>query len=65
MQTYETLFVIHPELDGSAIDSTIEAIQDVITSGGGKILKVDKWGLRQLALYDPEQTRGLLCPHVF
>ena len=58
MQTYETLFVIHPELDGSAIDSTIEAIQDVITSGGGKILKVDKWGLRQLAYMIQNKQEG-------
>lgn len=58
MQTYETLFIIHPDLDESAIDSTIEAIQDVITSGGGNILKVDKWGLRQLAYMIQNKQEG-------
>ena len=58
MQTYETLFIVHPDLEESAIDSTIEAIQDVITSGGGNILKVDKWGRRQLAYTIQKKQEG-------
>ncbi|PIE34502.1 30S ribosomal protein S6 [candidate division KSB3 bacterium] len=58
VQTYESLFIVHPDLDGSAVDSTIEAIQDVITSGGGNILKIDKWGLRQLAYMIQKKQEG-------
>lgn len=56
MNSYETLFIINTELEESEITKTIELIQDVITSGGGTILKLDKWGRRQLA-YEIQKKR--------
>lgn len=56
MNTYETLFIVDPEIGDGEIDKTIEIVQDVITSGGGTILKVDKWGRRQLA-YEIQKKR--------
>lgn len=56
MNTYETLFIINPEIGDGEITKTIDIIQDVITSGGGTILKVDKWGKRQLA-YEIQKKR--------
>jgi len=58
VQTYETLFIVHPDLEESAVDKAIEVIQDVITSGGGNILKVDKWGRRQLAYMIQKKQEG-------
>ncbi len=58
MHTYETLFIIHPDLDESDINKAIEAVQDVITAEGGKILKVDVWGRRQLAYVIQKKTDG-------
>jgi small subunit ribosomal protein S6 len=49
VRTYETLFIVNPDLDESEIAKTIDMVQDIITGGGGNILKVDKWGRRQLA----------------
>ncbi len=56
MNTYETLFIINPEIGDGEITKTIDIIQDVITSGGGTILKIDKWGKRQLA-YEIQKKR--------
>jgi small subunit ribosomal protein S6 len=56
VNTYETLFIVDPEIGDGEIDKTIEIVQDVITSGGGTILKVDKWGRRQLA-YEIQKKR--------
>jgi len=56
VNTYETLFIINPEIGDGEITKTIDIIQDVITSGGGTILKVDKWGKRQLA-YEIQKKR--------
>ena len=56
MNTYETLFIVDPEIGDGEIDKTIEIVQDVITSGGGTILKIDKWGRRQLA-YEIQKKR--------
>ncbi len=58
MRTYETLFIVHPDLDESGITQTIETFQDIITTGGGKMLKVDKWGRRQLAYMIRKKLEG-------
>jgi small subunit ribosomal protein S6 len=56
VNTYETLFIVNPEIGDGEITKSIEIIQDVITSGGGTILKIDKWGRRQLA-YEIQKKR--------
>jgi small subunit ribosomal protein S6 len=58
VNTYETLFIIHPELEESEIEKSIEMVQDVISTGGGKILKVDKWGKQQLAYMIQKKREG-------
>ena len=56
MNTYETLFIISSELEEGEITKSINIVQDAITDGGGKILKVDKWGRRQMA-YEIQKKR--------
>ncbi len=58
MKTYETLFIIHPELEDSEVVKTIDSIQEIITTGGGTILKVDKWGMRQLSYMIQNKREG-------
>ena len=59
MKTYETLFIVHPDGDENEINKTIETIQNLITTGGGKILKVEKWGKRQLAYMIQKKREGV------
>jgi small subunit ribosomal protein S6 len=47
--TYETIFIVNPELDESEIKTVIEGVKTAIESGGGKILKLDPWGKKKLA----------------
>jgi small subunit ribosomal protein S6 len=56
VNTYETLFIVNPELEEGEIEKTIDFVQEVITAGGGTILKIDKWGRRQLA-YEIQKKR--------
>ncbi len=58
MKTYETLLVIHPDLDESEQNKTVDTIQELITVNGGKIIKVDKWGKRQLAYMIKKKRDG-------
>jgi small subunit ribosomal protein S6 len=58
VQAYETLFIINPDLEEDGITRTIEIVQDVITAGGGTVLKVDKWGRRQLAYQVQKKREG-------
>ncbi len=49
MKTYEMLYI----LDATLADEAKEAFQtkftDVITSNGGNVVSVDKWGVKKLA----------------
>ena len=58
MNTYETLFIIQPDLEESEINKTIDIVQELITSGGGNILKLEKWGKRQLAYMIQKKREG-------
>ena len=58
MNTYETLFVISLELEEGDINKTIDIVQDVITEGGGNVLKIDKWGRRQMAYEIRKKREG-------
>jgi small subunit ribosomal protein S6 len=56
VNTYETLVIVNPEIGDGEIAKTIDIVQDVIVSGGGTILKIEKWGKRQLA-YEIQRKR--------
>ncbi|MGB9605115.1 MAG: 30S ribosomal protein S6 [Bryobacteraceae bacterium] len=49
MRTYEQLFIVRPDATQEEIDAYLEQITGVITSAGGKVEKLDKWGIRKLA----------------
>ena len=58
MKTYEMIYI----LDTAAADDAKEAIgkkfEDVITSAGGSIVSVDKWGVKKLAYPINYKTDG-------
>jgi small subunit ribosomal protein S6 len=49
MRIYEVIFILKPELPEEEIEQVIEHVKTTITTGGGTIDKVDKWGKRRLA----------------
>jgi small subunit ribosomal protein S6 len=49
MRIYEILFIVRPDIPEEEIDGIIEPLKNVVTSAGGTIDKVDKWGRRKLA----------------
>lgn len=49
MRTYELIYIVKPDIPEEEIDGVAEMVQEVITSGGGTVDKVDKWGKRRLA----------------
>ncbi len=49
MRTYETAFILRPDLEEEALASTVSKVIDLITSGGGSIEHRDDWGKRRLA----------------
>ena len=58
MREYELVFIVHPELDDTALKDVIEKVSGWITEGGGIISKVDLWGKRKLAYAIRKQKEG-------
>lgn len=46
---YETTFIVNASLDDVQIDPIITKIQEQITTYGGEIIAVNKWGRKRLA----------------
>ncbi len=49
MREYETVFVLHPQVDDAGIEKQIEEIRKTVTGGQGEVTGVYKWGRRKLA----------------
>ena len=59
MRDYELTIITHPALEETALKDIVDRIQGWVTGAGGKIVKVDVWGKRQLAYPIRKQIEGL------
>lgn len=58
MRIYELIFICKPDLPQEEIDAQIEAVREIIESGGGKVAKIDKWGKKKLAYKVQKFSQG-------
>jgi small subunit ribosomal protein S6 len=58
MRDYELVFIVHPDLDETALHEVVEKVKGWITETGGTIDKVDFWGKRRLAYAIRKQKEG-------
>ena len=58
MRNYEIMFIVNPNTPEEEIDKINGQIENVITSGGGKIDKLEKMGKRRLAYEVDKQREG-------
>ncbi len=65
MRTYETVYILDPTLDSTAIEAQTEKFNAVITSYGGNIIKQDKWGVRNLAYPIARRSQGFYVVTLF
>jgi len=56
MRIYENLFIVRPDATEEEIDHLVDGLSKTVTSGGGTVDKVEKWGKRKLA-YRVEKHR--------
>ena len=49
MNSYETLYIIKPDVEDEARAALIARFNEIITANGGEIENVDEWGKRKLA----------------
>jgi len=58
MRNYEIMFILHPNTPDEETDKINGQIESVITSGGGKVEKIEKMGKRRLAYDVGKQREG-------
>jgi len=49
MNNYEMLYIIDNSIDEAAREAAISKYEGVVTSSGGTVDKIDKWGMRKFA----------------
>ena len=49
MNKYEVLYILSSKLDDAAKEAAIQKFSNIVTSAGGVIDKLDKWGTRKFA----------------
>jgi small subunit ribosomal protein S6 len=57
-RTYESIFIVRPDLAGDAYTAVLDKFKGVLTDQGASILKIDEWGVRKLAYTVKKQNRG-------
>ncbi len=58
MKSYEAVCIFHPNTTQEKIDSVISKVDSKITSLGGKVSKIDKWGMRRIMI-SPKRNKNL------
>ena len=49
MNKYESMYILKPDIDEEIRKALIEKFSALVTDNGGKIEKVDEWGIKKLA----------------
>jgi small subunit ribosomal protein S6 len=49
MRIYELTYIVKPDLDDKTLAALIERVNGMVTADGGKVIKLERWGLRQLS----------------
>ena len=49
MRTYETMYILRPQLEDEAVDVVVAKFNEHITKGGGTVEKTEKRGRKRLA----------------
>ncbi|MGB9780695.1 MAG: 30S ribosomal protein S6 [Caldanaerobacter sp.] len=58
MRSYETMYVLSPDLNEDERKGLIERFKNLIVERGGEITNFDEWGKRKLAYPIQKKTEG-------
>lgn len=62
---YESVVILNAALEDSPIDATLNQIEELIKSNGGKITDVEKWGRKRLAYPIQKSKSGYYAVYRF
>jgi small subunit ribosomal protein S6 len=58
LRRYETVFIIHPDLNDEEVTALTDRYCEIIAAYKGVLVKVDRWGKRKLAYLIRKQSKG-------
>ena len=58
MTNYEGVFIARQDLGASQVTALIQDLSKVISDNGGEVVKVDNWGLKNLAYRIKKNRKG-------
>jgi len=59
MLQYETVFIADPTYTDEEVEELIKGYEQIVSSAGGKSLKIEKWGKRRLAYSIRHHDEGI------
>ena len=58
MSNYESVLIARQDLGASQVNDIVSSLDEVIKAEGGQIVKVDNWGLKNLAYRIKKNRKG-------
>lgn len=58
MRSYESLYIVHPDVVGEELTALVDKFQTVLTEQAAEIHQLDNWGVKKLAYPIKKQERG-------
>ncbi len=58
MPFYECVFIVRQDVPAPQVESLANTFADIVRNGGGKVEKIEQWGLRNLAYRINKNKKG-------
>ncbi len=58
MRSYELVFIVHPQVEGDALTALLDNVRNLVERSGGRVVRVEPWGMRRLAYPIRKQWEG-------
>lgn len=58
MANYESVLIARQDLGASQVNSIVSTLSDALKKEGGEVIKVDNWGLKNLAYRIKKNRKG-------
>lgn len=58
MSSYESIFILKPDVREEEIETNLDKVKEFITNKGGVINRIEKWGKKRLAYQVKKQRYG-------
>jgi small subunit ribosomal protein S6 len=58
MKTYEAMVIVDARLEEGSIQKAVDRFSEAVVDNGGKVAKIDRWGVRRFTFEIDHQNEG-------